>query len=396
MKILVYRWKAYNYPDFITALEKMGQDLDIFFYDIKDFDYDPDFFIYMEEWLKNKKYDMVMSINYFTVISNVCEKNKVPYISWNCDSMLISMYNHSIFNQCNYIFTFDIADIKKFRAMGVKHIFYLPLAANVERIEDTILEKGKEETQKKKEKWKGEVSFIGNLYERNRYDDIEAILPEYLHGYLEAALWAQVNISGGNLLPEMLTEEILVQLMDYFQLEKREESFADLNLIFSSTVLGFKAANLEREMYLNALSLSHKINLYTNSRIEELPFVKNKGKVDYWEEMPFIFHYSKINLNFTIPNIINGTPLRIMDILACKGFCLTTYREELFQNFENGKDLVIFEGKEDLLWKTDYYLEHEEERKQIAEHGYQKIKKYHTYDIRLKKMFAVLKEYSLS
>lgn len=392
MKILIYRWKAYNYRDFISALENMGHDLDIFFYDIKDFDGDSDFSFYMKEQLKNKKYDVVMSINYFTVISNVCEKNKIPYISWNCDSMLISMYNQSIFNQCNYIFTFDFAEVKKFKAMGVKHIFYLPLAAEIERLNHLIFKEKKCAETRSKNEERAEISFVGNLYERNRYDMIEPALPDYLRGYLDASLWAQINISGGNLLSEMLTEEILIQLSEYFQLEKREESFADLNLIFCSTVLGFKAANLERELYLNALSLSHKVDLYTDSETEQMPLVKNRGRLDYWEKMPIVFYHSKINLNFTIPNILDGMPLRILDIMASHGFCLTTYREDLLRHFENGKELVIFEGKEDLLRKADYFLEHEKEREYIAEQGYQKIKKYHTYAVRLQELFDILKE----
>lgn len=111
--------------------------------------------------------------------------------------------------------------------------------------------------------------------------------------------------------------------------------------------------------------------------------------------MPAVFHNSKINLNLTIPNITDGTPLRVFDIMACRGFCLTTYREDLLRHFENGKELVVFEGKEDLLRKTDYFLEHEKEREEIAENGYQKIKKYHTYSVRLQEMFRILK-YSLS
>ena len=71
MKILIYRWKAYNYRDFIFALQEMGHMIDIFFYDIKDFDGDANFSLFMEEQLRNKQYDIVMSINYFTVISNV-------------------------------------------------------------------------------------------------------------------------------------------------------------------------------------------------------------------------------------------------------------------------------------------------------------------------------------
>ena len=383
MKILVYRWRAYPYRDLIDAMTAAGHEAESFLYDIADYDCDPKFSALMQEMLADGNYDIVFSFNYFTVISNVCEKNKIPYVCWNCDSMLISMYNRSVFHEYNYIFTFDMADVKKFRSMGVKHIFYLPLAVSLDRIGKT-LEQGEN-------RFCGEISFVGNLYERNRYDAVESHLTEYQRGYLEASLWAQLKVSGGNLLTEMLTEEFLLGISDQFELKKQEESFADLNLIFSSTVLGFKAANMERELSLNALSLSHEVNLYTTGNTKSLPLVKNRGKADYWEEMPHIFKNSKINLNFTIPNIIDGTPLRVWDILACGGFCMTSYREDLLRHFENGKDLVIFEGKEDLLQKADYYLSHDAEREAIAANGFRKMKQ-HTYKIRLEEMFRILEE----
>ena len=337
MKILVYRWRAYPYRDLIDAMTAAGHEAESFLYDIADYDCDPEFSALMQEMLADGNYDMVFSFNYFTVISNVCEKNKIPYVCWNCDSMLISMYNRSVFHEHNYIFTFDMADVKKFRSMGVKHIFYLPLAVSLDRVGKTL--------EQRENRFCGEISFVGNLYERNRYDAVESHLTEYQRGYLEASLWAQLKVSGGNLLTEMLTEEFLLGISDQFELKKQEESFADLNLIFSSTVLGFKAANMERELSLNALSLSHEVNLYTTGNTKSLPLVKNRGKADYWEEMPHIFKDSKINLNFTIPNIIAGTPLRVWDILACGGFCMTSYREDLLRHFENGRILLFLKEK---------------------------------------------------
>ena len=114
------------------------------------------------------------------------------------------------------------------------------------------------------------------------------------------------------------------------------------------------------------------------------------GSVDYWSEMPKVFRESKINLNFTIPNIKSGIPLRVWDVLGSKGFLLTNYQAEIPYYFEEGKDLVCFDGIEDLREKVAYYLEHEEERLQIAENGYRKVKEYHTYVHRVSEMFRII------
>lgn len=39
------------------------------------------------------------------------------------------------------------------------------------------------------QKYRGDVAFVGSLYERNSYDKIKNRLPEYLRGYFEL-LWS--------------------------------------------------------------------------------------------------------------------------------------------------------------------------------------------------------------
>ena len=73
-------------------------------------------------------------------------------------------------------------------------------------------------------------------------------------------------------------------------------------------------------------------------------------------------------------------------MLANKGFLITNYQAELYDLFTPGEDLVVYESLEDLVEKVQYYLGHEEERKQIAMRGYETVKQYHTYDVRLKQM----------
>lgn len=50
------------------------------------------------------------------------------------------------------------------------------------------------------------------------------------------------------------------------------------------------------------------------------------------------------------------------------------------------KILFIYESKEDLLQKIDYYLAHEDERMEIAKNGHEKIAAGHTYRHRVREM----------
>lgn len=384
MHILMYRWKAYNYRDIEQTFLLLGHTVDNIEQELGSYDVSPEFERVIEEKIRGTHYDMVFTVNYFPLISNVCERTGVKYVSWTCDNPLISMYHESVFHDCNYIFTFDKTNYLEFRGMGVKHIWYLPLAVDTERM-DALLGVPEEAGRRKAaqdtemQKYRGDVAFVGSLYERNSYDKIKNRLPEYLRGYFDAVMEAQLNISGANIVEPMLTTNILEQLQEYFQLEKSEGSFSDLGLIFQTTVLGFKIAEIERRRALIELSKHYKVNVYSNSDVSDLLRIQYCGSVDYWSEMPKVFRMSKINLNFTIPNIKSGIPLRIWDVLGCGGFLLTNYQAEIPYYFKEGEDLVCFDGLEDLCEKVGYYLEHEEERKRIAWNGYHKVREKHSY-----------------
>ena len=397
MHILMYRWKAYNYRDIEQTFLLLGHTVDNIEQELGSYDVSPGFERVIEEKIRGTHYDMVFTVNYFPLISNVCERTGVKYVSWTCDNPLISMYHESVFHDCNYIFTFDKTNYLEFRGMGVKHIWYLPLAVDTERMdallgapeefgtaESVPAEIGKAGRRKaaqdpEMQKYRGDVAFVGSLYERNSYDKIKNRLPEYLRGYFDAVMEAQLNISGANIVEPMLTTNILEQLQEYFQLEKSDGSFSDLGLIFQTTVLGFKIAEIERRRALIELSKHYKVNVYSNSDVSDLLRIQYCGSVDYWSEMPKVFRMSKINLNFTIPNIKSGIPLRIWDVLGCGGFLLTNYQAEIPYYFKEGEDLVCFDGLEDLCEKVGYYLEHEEERKRIAWNGYRKVREKHSY-----------------
>ncbi len=384
MRILMYRWKAYNYRDIEQTFLRLGHTVDNIEQRLGNYDVEPEFERVIEEKMRQTPYDMVFTVNYFALISNVCERMGVRYVSWTCDNPLISMYHESVFHDCNYIFTFDKTNYLEFRGMGVKHIWYLPLAVDTERIR-AVLDQSSDRV-----KYEGDIAFVGSLYERNSYDRIKNRLPEYLRGYFDAVMEAQLNISGANIVEPMLTTEILEQLQQYFKLEKSEGSFSDLGLIFQTTVLGFKIAEIERRRALIELSKHYNVHVYSNSDVSDLLRIRYMGSVDYWSELPKVFYMSKINLNFTIPNIKSGIPLRVWDVLGAGGFLMTNYQAEIPCYFKEGEDLVCFDGPEDLSEKAGYYLTHETERRRIAENGYRKVREDHDYMARIREMLRIL------
>lgn len=287
------------------------------------------------------------------------------------------------------------------------NVYYLPLAAAVERADDVIedwnknnnicfttadnkADKSRRDNIGVGDNYMYDVSFIGSMYRKNSYDEIKDMLPDYVRGYFDALMKMQMEIYGENYIDGMLTAEIIDELGRHFRIEKSERSFSNISLIFSTTVLGFKIAQLERYKLLGALSKKYDVSVFTDDENADFVLAHNMGPVRYWDESPVIFNRSKINLNFTIRNIRSGIPLRVWDILAAGGFCITNFQPELVLYFKNGEELVWFEDEADLVKKVGYYLAHDEERRRIALNGQKKVRELHDYDARLQIIESVV------
>lgn len=388
MKFLLYKWQVYNQEDVKTAIEYFGHTVDMYeekclsknevtgerIYDLPE----------LERVIG--EYEVVITLNYYGHISDICESLGKKYIAWTVDSPLITLYHRSVYNSCNYIFIFDKYYYYQMKGLGLKNVFYLPLAVNTNRLDKVI----ENQTPEEIEEYTCDVSFVGSLYHRNSYDGIYDSLTPYLRGYCDAAIMAQLDLFGMNIFDDMLTVDIMAKLMEIVDFKMDEGAFSDLQLVFASTFLGFKLANVERVRNLNEIGKAfgddYNISLYSDDYEPMNKGVNHRGVLDYMTDMPRLFHDSKINLNFTIRNIRTGLPLRLWDVLGAGGFLITNFQEELLEYFENDKDIVFYDSKDDLLRKIDYYLTHEDHRCTVASAGYQKVKQYHSYENRIQKI----------
>ncbi len=78
---------------------------------------------------------------------------------------------------------------------------------------------------------------------------------------------------------------------------------------------------------------------------------------------------------------------RPFEITGSGGFCITGAADDMEKYYVPEKEIVIYENTDDLIKKTRYYLEHDEERNAIAKAGYERATREHGYDKRLEKIF---------
>ena len=95
------------------------------------------------------------------------------------------------------------------------------------------------------------------------------------------------------------------------------------------------------------------------------------------------FREAAINVNLVNGNAESGLNMRHFEITAAGGFMLCYRQPELASFFEIGKECVVFENEQDLLEKIGYYLDHPDERVEIAMAGQKRTLSQHLFRHRL-------------
>ncbi|MBP3476003.1 MAG: glycosyltransferase [Lachnospiraceae bacterium] len=388
MEILFYRYNSICEPDIIQVFTDFGITVHTEEMEMTDKSVTPkQCAAKITEWLMEHSFAFVFSINFFPAISYTCNRFKVPYVCWSVDSPVPELFSNALKNEWNRIFLFDQAQYQFFRPINPECIFYLPLATNVKRWENVILNMTDEDFTK----YGADVSFVGSLYtEKCKYDN--TVISRYTRGFVDGLIEAQLKVYGCNFISDTLTDRVIREIADADpNFYKGSDTYMDTDrYLVAHQYIGMKLAAVERERTLNRLAERFPVTLYTRSDTSPLPNVHCKGSAKTLTEMPKIFHASKINLNITMRPIETGLSLRIWDILGCGGFLLTNYQAEIPEYFEIGKDLETYDSMEELEQKVQYYLAHEEERIEIAINGYEKVAQHHTYEHRLAEIIRIL------
>ena len=373
MKILFYQWHSFMNRGIESAFDKLGLEYDIFFYQQTDWEKDDGIVEQLEMRLKIGEYAFVFSVNFAPLISQVCQREQMLYVSWVYDAPIDIRDISSMHNSCNRIFFFDRIQAEGYRKQGII-AYHMPLAADIYSFE------GRRVVEARNHIYQTDISMVGQLYQ-TEYNYYSIPLSAYQKGYLEGIINSQKLVYGGYFLNEMLDSGLLDSLNRCY--DKASGGTAFITKAELEYMLACEITSRERRMALALLSNYYKVQLYSKKSDECLKKVEFKGYADYYSQMPKIFRESKINLNISLKIIQSGIPLRVFDILGTGGFLISNYQMEMPEMFELDKDFVVYESMEDLYMKVKYYLAHDTERERIARHGYETVEKFHTFTQRI-------------
>ena len=234
------------------------------------------------------------------------------------------------------------------------------------------------------------MSFVGSLYNAS-LEGIVAPLDKYLQGYIEALLQVQMEIYGTDILTPSIPDEILEKINGQYkalnELAGAEgDAVSELNRKGLAFAIQKQITFAERVTLIDTLGSMCDMRFYST---KEYPFesnVKFMGPVKYHSQMPYVFRASRINLCPTLRSIVSGIPLRSLDILACGGVLMSNWQPELAEFFSDGEDVIMYSSLEEAVDKATWYLEHEEERTQIAGHARSILEEHFSYGDKLEQI----------
>ncbi|MCI8530771.1 MAG: glycosyltransferase [Lachnospiraceae bacterium] len=385
MNILFLEWGCFGKVDAVFTLEQQGHK--IFFFEHPDYveRISPNFEKAFDNFVEKNHIELCFSFNFYPVLSSSAKKNHLNYVSIVYDSPFVMLYSYTIIYDTNYVFLFDKHEYLKLRNMGIKTVYYMPLPVNGSII-DYLLTK-----EYDLQKLSADISFVGALYHEDHdfFSKLDGI-SNYTRGYLEGLMNAQLQVSGYNFIEETLPKDIVDDMQSIVKYNNSKYGIETPEYIFANYFINRKLTAIERRNLLTAAAKCANLRLYTLDNTVQIPNAQNMGAIDYYSEMPYVFHNSKINLNITLRSIQSGIPLRCMDIMGAGGFLLTNFQADFLDDFIPDVDFVYFEDERDLVFKIDYYLTHDQKRSEIARNGHEKVLKNHSFERCFEKIFNIV------
>ena len=268
MEVLFYRYNSICEPDIIAILRRLGHAVSEITEEMTNKSIGAKAQMdLVAQALKKKPCQAVFSINFFPIVSEVCNIFHIPYVCWVVDCPVMELYSHSIRNPWNRIFLFDYAMYEEFHPQNPQGIFYLPLGADYGRLDSLLADA----TEADREKYSADVSFVGSLYtEKCPYIRLKG--DSYLKGYLDGVIEAQLKIYGYNFLEDCITDSILEEFkkqVPFYQFPERAEH--NDRAAMAHLYLGNKVTEQERLRLLGRVSEEFSLDLYTASDFSPLP-----------------------------------------------------------------------------------------------------------------------------
>jgi|UniRef100_A0A7V6A3J7 spore maturation protein CgeB len=327
--------------------------------------------------------DLVFTINHLGfdregLLLDTLHRLRVPSVSWYVDSpaLILSLYDGPQ-SDLAFIFVWDPTYIPAVRSLGFERVFPLPLATDPEIFSPTRAV-GRRPQQ---------VSFVGNSLvgsvqqKLGRLPDSQDF--QELFQRLSQSFTPQPSRNPQSLfLAEEMEKNPLVR-----DLDRQGRSDLEAALLWKAT--------LEYRLRCVRELLPFEPVIYGDSGWREL--LGNRAalrpEVNYYDELPQIYHATAINFNATSLQMKAAVNQRVFDAPAAGGFVLTDFREQLAELFEVGEEVACYGEAAEIGDLVRYYLRHPEVREKMTAKARSRVLAEHTYRHRVAAMLDTMRRH---
>jgi hypothetical protein len=120
--------------------------------------------------------------------------------------------------------------------------------------------------------------------------------------------------------------------------------------------------------------------------------IRYRGTADYVNELPGLFHRSKITIDVANQLAQRSVPGKFFECFAAGGFMLIDRRPDLVAAFGDAAHAVTYETIEELNAKIEYFLTNESDRRELIGYFQDRIQRDHSPQAWLSRIVADLRE----
>jgi len=345
---------------------------------------------FIEEIIKDIlefKPDFLLTINHLGLdregmLAQFLTRIEMPFASWYVDNpnLIIKNYARNVTPYCA-MFLWDKNTLSDMRSLGFEHTFHMPLGVDEQRFRPI-----KNETNPFSDLC-SDVAFVGNsMVEKVR----ERLKKTGANGRLRS-LFRNIALdymkSGKRHIQNVIAS-------GYPELYDEFLNLTDTDRANYETAVNWEATRIYRlERVKRLLSFTPLIvgDPFWREIIDSR-FFRYHREVSYYNDLPWLYNAATINFNATSRQMKGAVNQRVFDVPACNAFLLTDYQEQMDELFTVGEEVICYKEPDEIGELIKYYLNHESERKRIAEKGYERAIRDHTYVSRVTGMVGTMRK----
>lgn len=303
----------------------------------------------------------------------ILDQLRLPRLIWCIDDP--NVFIKDAFGLHDFVFTWDTSYTQNLLDKQARGVDHFPYVADLDGVD-----------AKYEERFAAPVSYIGQVTPFSREDlGIEEKFVPLIEKVGQSKAYE----------PERSYQSLVLQYQGEYGLEviQSEKDEVPRSIRYGMYVIG----NALRRILVLEQAMPFGLKLYGGESwldiLQDHPLREcYQGVADPEQDVPAIFVSSTINLNIHSLQALSSLNQRDFNCPLVGGFLLTDWVEGADRFFVPDREMVFYDGLDDLAGKIAYYLENEDERREISLRGQSRVLSEHTYASRVPQVLRTLQE----